>query len=91
MAFIASHAQSNQVINLRTIRPLDEETINKSVMKTHRLVTVESGWPQSGVGAEIIARVMEGLLHDTLRPFLLNTSHAIQAPPSTTLMRRPCV
>lgn len=49
-----------QVINLRTIRPLDVETIEASVMKTNHLVTVEGGWPQFGVGAEICARIMEG-------------------------------
>ena len=52
---------SAEVVNLRSLRPLDEDTINKSVMKTNRLVTVESGWPQSGIGAEVIARVMEGV------------------------------
>jgi pyruvate dehydrogenase E1 component beta subunit len=39
---------------------MDTETIVASVKKTGRLVTVEEGWPQSGVGAEIAARVMEG-------------------------------
>lgn len=48
-----------QVVNLRTIRPMDEETIVRSVMKTHHVITVEGGWPQSGVGAEVCARVME--------------------------------
>lgn len=48
-----------EVINLRSIRPLDEETIVKSVMKTNHLITVENGWPQFGVGAEICARVIE--------------------------------
>lgn len=47
-------------MNLRTIRPLDVETIETSVMKTNHLVTVEGGWPQFGVGAEICARIMEG-------------------------------
>lgn len=47
-----------EVIDLRTIRPMDVETIVESVKKTGRLVTVEEGWPQSGVGAEIAARVM---------------------------------
>jgi pyruvate dehydrogenase E1 component beta subunit len=42
-----------QVINLRSIRPLDRNTINASVRKTNRLVTVEEGFPQHGVGAEI--------------------------------------
>ncbi|XP_049871035.1 pyruvate dehydrogenase E1 component subunit beta, mitochondrial [Pectinophora gossypiella] len=48
-----------EVINLRSLRPLDFDTIAKSVAKTHHLVTVEQGWPQSGIGAEICARVME--------------------------------
>lgn len=39
---------------------MDVETIETSVMKTNHLVTVEGGWPQFGVGAEICARVMEG-------------------------------
>lgn len=51
-----------EVINLRSIRPLDMDTIFQSVQKTHHLVTVEQGWPQSGVGSEIVARVME---HET--------------------------
>ncbi|CAH0583294.1 unnamed protein product [Chrysodeixis includens] len=48
-----------EVINLRSIRPMDFETIARSIAKTHHLVTVEQGWPQSGIGAEICARVME--------------------------------
>jgi pyruvate dehydrogenase E1 component beta subunit len=48
-----------EVIDLRTIRPLDIETIVASVQKTGRCVTVEEGWPQSGVGAEIGMRIME--------------------------------
>ena len=47
-----------EVIDLRTLRPMDTETIVESVKKTGRLVTVEEGWPQSGIGAEIAARVM---------------------------------
>jgi pyruvate dehydrogenase E1 component beta subunit len=48
-----------EVINMRSIRPMDEETIIKSVMKTNHLVTVEGGWPQFGVGAEVCARIIE--------------------------------
>jgi pyruvate dehydrogenase E1 component beta subunit len=48
-----------EVIDLRTIRPMDTETIVTSLKKTGRLVTVEEGWPQSGVGAEIAAQMME--------------------------------
>jgi pyruvate dehydrogenase E1 component beta subunit len=46
-----------EVIDLRTLRPLDTGTIIESVKKTNRIVTVEEGWGQSGVGAEIAARV----------------------------------
>ena len=47
-----------EVIDLRTLRPLDVATIVESVKKTNRLVTVEEGWGQSGVGAEVCAAVM---------------------------------
>jgi len=50
---------SVEVVNLRSLRPLDIETIIKSIKKTSRLVTVEEGFPQSGVGAEIISLANE--------------------------------
>jgi pyruvate dehydrogenase E1 component beta subunit len=49
-----------ELIDLRTLRPMDSDTVIESVKKTGRLVTVEEGWPQSGIGAELAARVMEG-------------------------------
>src|SRR5471030_730836 len=48
-----------EVIDLRTLRPMDIETVLVSVKKTGRCVTVEEGWPQSGVGAEIAAQIMD--------------------------------
>ena len=48
-----------EVVDLRTLRPLDHETVVESVKKTNRLVTVEEGWGPMGVGAEVIARVLE--------------------------------
>ena len=48
-----------EIVDLRTIRPMDTETIIASVKKTGRAVTVEEGWQQSGVGAEVAARIME--------------------------------
>jgi pyruvate dehydrogenase E1 component beta subunit len=56
---LAKEGIEAEVVDLRTIRPMDTETIVQSVKKTGRIVTVEEGWPQSGVGAEIAARVME--------------------------------
>jgi pyruvate dehydrogenase E1 component beta subunit len=48
-----------EVIDLRTLKPMDTDTVIASVQKTGRAVTVEEGWQQSGVGAEIAARIME--------------------------------
>lgn len=48
-----------EVINLRSIKPLDVETIIKSLKKTGRLMAVESGFPMFGVGSEILALAME--------------------------------
>ena len=56
---LAKEGIEAEVIDLRTLRPLDTETIVASVKKTNRAVTIEEGWQQSGVGAEIAARIME--------------------------------
>tara|TARA_A100001391_G_scaffold124872_2_gene85123 strand:- start:15059 stop:16465 length:1407 start_codon:yes stop_codon:yes gene_type:complete len=48
-----------ELIDLRTLRPLDIDTVIESVKKTGRIVTVEEGWPQGGIGSEISARLME--------------------------------
>jgi pyruvate dehydrogenase E1 component beta subunit len=50
---------SAEVIDLRTLRPLDVETIVASVKKTNRIVSVEEGWPFAGIGSEITALMME--------------------------------
>ena len=55
------------MINLRTIKPLDRDTIVESVRKTGRLITVEDGFPFAGVGAEIIALINETGAFDYLR------------------------
>ncbi len=56
---LAKEGIEAEVIDLRTLRPMDTDTIVASVKKTGRVVTVEEGWQQSGVGAEIAARVMQ--------------------------------
>jgi len=60
------HNVSCAVINLRTIKPLDRNCIINSVKKTNRIVSVEEGWPQSGVGAEIAGVIMESEAFDYL-------------------------
>jgi pyruvate dehydrogenase E1 component beta subunit len=55
---LAKDGISAEVIDLRTLKPMDIDTVVLSVKKTGRIVTVEEGWRQSGVGAEIAASVM---------------------------------
>ncbi len=56
---LAEQGISAEVINLRSLRPLDTETIVASVRKTNRLVTVEEGWPFAGIGAEVVMQIVE--------------------------------
>ena len=56
---LAEEGIEAEVINLRTLRPLDIDTIVASVKKTNRAVSVEEGWPYAGIGAEIAAVIME--------------------------------
>lgn len=63
---LAKEGISAEVINLRSLRPIDHETIVQSVKKTNRLVTVEGGWPQCGIGSEICAIVFESEAFDHL-------------------------
>ena len=54
---LAKEGIEAEVIDLRTLRPLDLETVIESVKKTNRLVTVEEAWPVCSVGSEICAQV----------------------------------
>jgi pyruvate dehydrogenase E1 component beta subunit len=56
---LAKEGIEAEVIDLRTIRPLDTETIVESVKRTNRLVSVEEGWPFAGIGSEMAALMME--------------------------------
>ncbi|EHH68319.1 pyruvate dehydrogenase complex E1 component subunit beta [Gluconobacter morbifer] len=58
-ARLAEEGIEAEVINLRTLRPLDTETIVNSVKKTNRIVSVEEGWPVAGIGAEICTIAVE--------------------------------
>jgi pyruvate dehydrogenase E1 component beta subunit len=57
---LAGQGIDAEVINLRSLRPIDTETIVASVKKTNRLVTIEEGWPFAGIGAEVAMQVIEG-------------------------------
>ena len=72
---LAERGISCEVINLRSLRPLDRDTIINSVMKTNHLVTVENGWPQYGIGAEIVASVMESECVQLVDILFFNHTH----------------
>ncbi len=65
---LAEMGISAEVVNLRSLRPLDVGTIAASVRKTHRLVTVEEGWPYAGIGAEVAMQVIEAAFDDLDAP-----------------------
>ncbi|MCS6891605.1 MAG: pyruvate dehydrogenase complex E1 component subunit beta [Rhodovarius sp.] len=65
---LAAVGISAEVINLRTLRPLDIGTVVASLRKTHRLVTVEEGWPYAGIGAEVAMQVIEAAFDELDAP-----------------------
>jgi pyruvate dehydrogenase E1 component subunit beta len=74
-----------EVIDLRTLKPMDIETIVASVQKTARCVTVEEGWRQSGVGAEIAAQIMEHAFDYLDAPVLRVTGKDVPMPYAANL------
>jgi pyruvate dehydrogenase E1 component beta subunit len=80
----AEHDISAEVVDLRSIRPLDEETIMRSVVKTHRAVVVEENKPFCGVGAQITSMIQEQVFDELDAPVLRVSSldaPAIYSPP----------
>jgi len=57
-----------EVLDLRVLRPLDTETILKSVVRTHRAVVVDEGWKTGSLSAEVVARIMEGAFYELDAP-----------------------
>jgi pyruvate dehydrogenase E1 component beta subunit len=65
---LASCAVDAEVVDLRSLRPLDDATILTSVKKTHRAVIVDEGWRSGSISAELSARIMEGAFYDLDAP-----------------------
>jgi len=74
---LAEQGIDAEIIDPRTIRPLDETTILRSVAKTNRVVTVEEGWRFAGIGAEISARIMEKGFDDLDGPVIRVTGKEV--------------
>ncbi len=82
---LAAEGISAEVINLRTLRPLDTATLVGSVQKTNRLVSVEEGWPAAGLGAEIAALMMEHAFDDLDAPIVRVAGEDVPMPYAANL------
>lgn len=82
---LAEEGISAEIIDLRSIRPLDRETLISSVMKTNRIVTLEEGWPQFGVGSEIAALMMEEAFDHLDAPVVRVTGKDVPMPYAANL------
>jgi pyruvate dehydrogenase E1 component beta subunit len=74
-----------EVVDLRSLRPLDEDTLVASVERTHRLVVVHEGWPYGGVGAEIVDRVQRLAFGALEAPILRVATLDVPMPYSSNL------
>ena len=82
---LAAEGIDAEVINLRSLRPLDTATVAASVAKTNRLVSVEEGWPVAGIGAEISAAMMELAFDDLDAPVTRVTGADVPMPYAANL------
>jgi pyruvate dehydrogenase E1 component beta subunit len=82
---LAEQGISAEVINLRTLRPLDTATIVASVAKTNHLVSVEESWPYAGIGSEIAAQIMEQAFDHLDAPVLRVTGKDVPLPYAANL------
>jgi len=81
----ALQGASVEVIDLRTLRPMDTDTIIRSIMKTGRCVTIDEGYRQCGMGAEIAARIMEGAFDYLDAPVMRVTGKDVPMPYAANL------
>lgn len=79
------HGIHARVLDLRTIRPIDEELLFRCAAETHRMVVVQEGFPYAGVGAEIAARVQEACFDQLDAPVLRVTNRDVPMPYATNL------
>ncbi|MFD0917944.1 pyruvate dehydrogenase complex E1 component subunit beta [Pseudahrensia aquimaris] len=82
---MASLGIDAEIIDLRTIRPLDMETVLSSVQKTNRCITIEEGFPQSGVGAELSAQIMQHAFDYLDAPVIRITGKDVPMPYAANL------
>ena len=77
---LAEDGISAEVLDLRTIRPLDSETILESVSRTHRCVVIEEGWPFAGVGAQVVDTIQREIFDELDAPVIRVTGADVPMP-----------
>ncbi|WP_419808306.1 pyruvate dehydrogenase complex E1 component subunit beta [Sphingomonas sp.] len=88
---LAKEGIDAEVIDLRTLRPLDRKTVLKSLAKTNRLVVVEEGWPTCSIASEIAAFVMEEGFDDLDAPVLRVTDEDVPLPYAANLEKQALI
>src|SRR6476619_5982778 len=84
---LAADGVNAEVIDLRTIRPLDRESVLSSVAKTHRCVVVEEGWPFAGIGAQVVDTIQRDAFDELDAPILRVTGADVPMPYNKQLER----
>lgn len=82
---LAEQGVEAEVIDLRTIRPMDTETVLNSVRRTNRIVSVEEGWPTAGIGSELAAVMMEQAFDDLDAPLVRVAGEDVPMPYAANL------
>ena len=77
---LAKEGIDAEVIDLRSLRPLDDETIMASLKKTHRVVIVDDGWKSGSISAEIMARINEQAFYELDAPMARVCTHEVPLP-----------
>ncbi|MCE9596861.1 MAG: pyruvate dehydrogenase complex E1 component subunit beta [Spirochaetia bacterium] len=88
MSLIEKEGYNPEIVDLRTIRPLDEKTIFESVRKTNRVLIVEEGWPQASVGSEVSDRIQRHCFDDLDAPIIRVTQEDVPMPYAPNLEKQ---
>ena len=88
---LADEGIDAEVVDLRTLRPLDRETVLASLKKTNRMVVVEEGWPTCSIASEIMAVAMDQGFDDLDAPVMRVTNEDVPMPYAANLERAALV
>ena len=88
LSLIEKEGYNPEIVDLRSLRPLDEKTIFESVRKTNRVLIVEEGWPQASVGSEVSDRIQRNCFDDLDAPIVRVTQEDVPMPYAQNLEKQ---